>query len=442
MKGNRGLKSDLFEATLLVREPNGFDSDPVSLKFSTKKYQSPLIRINDFVFSGAKEGEIGLGDIIYLDVLVQNIGQGIGEGININFSLPLNVSAISATSSVIKALKANESQRVRFEFIANKLYSNDKIPIKVKLTEKQGLYGDLAEAVVQLNQRLAKAKDFNLEKNTNDGVDIQLTQLKSDVDINIPITNTKREDCFVLIFGNEDYASFQSGLSSESNVDFAINDAKTFAMYCEKTLGINKKNIFLNLNSTSVKMKKEISKIKELIKLKNGKAEVIFYFAGHGLPRETTKEAFLIPVDVTASTINDGIKLSELYKDLTTYSSKQILVLLDACFSGGARGQGLMAARGVKIKPKNDFLAGNVVVLSASSGEQTSLPYMEKQHGIFTYFLLKRLQETKGKITIDELANFIIQNVSIESVRTNSKKQTPQVLVSPQVKEVYQKWRL
>jgi hypothetical protein len=67
---------------------------------------------------------------------------------------------------------------------------------------------------------------------------------------------------------------------------------------------------------------------------------------------------------------------------------------------------------------------------------------MEKQHGIFTYFLLKRLQETKGKVTIDELANFIIQNVSIESVRTNSKKQTPQVLVSPQAKEVYQKWRL
>ena len=164
-----------------------------------------------------------------------------------------------------------------------------------------------------------------------------------------------------------------------------------------------------------------------------GKAEVIFYYAGHGMPHETTKESYLMPVDISALNIEDGIKLTWLYSKLTEYNSKSVLVFLDACFSGGARNQGLLSARGVKIKPKENIVTGNCIVFTSSSDIQSSLPYKEKQHGMFTYYLLKKLQESIGNLTLGELSDYLYENVAINSLKVNSKEQTPKTLVSPEI---------
>ena len=58
-----------------------------------------------------------------------------------------------------------------------------------------------------------------------------------------------------------------------------------------------------------------------------------------------------------------------------------------------------------------------------------------------TYFLLKKLQETGGNVTYGELANYLEDNVELESVVTNDKRQTPQVLVSPEIGEYWKDWR-
>jgi hypothetical protein len=149
-----------------------------------------------------------------------------------------------------------------------------------------------------------------------------------------------------------------------------------------------------------------------------------------------------MPVDVTGANIDAGIKLSYLYEQLTEYNSEKVTVFLDACFTGGARGQGLVAARGVRVKPKNDFLRGNIVVFSASSGTESSMPWKEKNYGLFTYFLLKKLQESKGNISYNDLFNYVEKNVRRESLHVNSKNQTPKILVSPQATDEWGKWRL
>ncbi|MSP64616.1 MAG: hypothetical protein EXR16_03170 [Bacteroidetes bacterium] len=75
-------------------------------------------------------------------------------------------------------------------------------------------------------------------------------------------------------------------------------------------------------------------------------------------------------------------------------------------------------------------------------GEESSLPWKDKQHGMFTYFLLKKFQETKGEVSFSELGSFLKDNVGLESVRTNSKKQTPQVLISDKVKDIWGQLKL
>ena len=268
------------------------------------------------------------------------------------------------------------------------------------------------------------------------------TYTASDVDINIPKVEIEYPYRFALIIGNEDYNTHQRELGNEINVDFARNDALSFQKYSTSVLGIPEKNVTLLLDATSASIWQAVDKINKLIKVSNGKAEVFFYYAGHGLPDEVTKEPYLIPVDVSGGNLTYAIKLNEVYAKFTEFPSQKVVVFLDACFSGGARNQTLLAARGVKVKPKYDALTGNIVVFAASSDEQSSLPLKEKQHGLFTYYLLKKLQETKGDVTLSELSDYIYENVSLNSILVNNKEQSPQTLFSISVEGKWSSWTL
>ena len=100
-----------------------------------------------------------------------------------------------------------------------------------------------------------------------------------------------------------------------------------------------------------------------------------------------------------------------------------------------------MASRGVKVKPKEGSLSGNIVVFSASSAEQSSLPYHDEGHGMFTYFLLKKFQESKGNVTLGELSEYLNENVSIKSLRINQKEQDPKVNTSTKVVNDWKDWK-
>ncbi|OFX20860.1 MAG: hypothetical protein A2041_02980 [Bacteroidetes bacterium GWA2_31_9b] len=262
----------------------------------------------------------------------------------------------------------------------------------------------------------------------------------SDVDINIPYTERKNESKYALIIGNEDYNSYQMGLNTESNVDYAVNDAQTFKMYAKSTLGIPDENIIYLENAKAVEMSRAIKTLTSVIKNTNGKGDILFYYAGHGFPDEIEKEPYLIPVDVSGSDLQFAVKLADLYKQLTEYPSQKVTVILDACFSGGARNQSLVAARGVKVKPKDNILKGNIVVFTASSGEQSSLSYKDKNHGLFTYYLLKKIKETNGNISYKELSDYLTEQVSIKSALINQKEQNPQTLISVTAKDYWQNW--
>ena len=71
---------------------------------------------------------------------------------------------------------------------------------------------------------------------------------------------------------------------------------------------------------------------------------------------------------------------------------------------------------------------GNLVVFTAAQGDETAYQYAEKGHGMFTYFLLKKLQESKGDVTLGELGDYITNEVKRESLLNNNKIQTPTVI--------------
>ncbi len=240
----------------------------------------------------------------------------------------------------------------------------------------------------------------------------------SDVDKNIPLGDT-RENTFAVIIANENYKKV-------TDVSYAVNDGSMFKEYCHKTLGLPETNVRYVENATLGDMSDQVDWIKGIARAYNGDASLIFYYAGHGIPDEGTKDAFLLPVDGNGTNTNIAYKLSDLYAALSEHETRSATVFLDACFSGAERsGDMLVQARAVAVRAKKEVPKGNLIVMSAAQGDETAYPYDEMGHGLFTYFLLKKLQESKGNVSLGELSEYIHENVLRHSIKVNSKSQTP-----------------
>lgn len=254
----------------------------------------------------------------------------------------------------------------------------------------------------------------------------------ADVDKDIPVTKNVNSNTYAVIIANEEYKHL-------AKVPMASNDGRIFSEYCSKILGLPKDNIRTYFDATGLDMEEAVEDIKKIAKVCQGQLNVIFYYAGHGIPDDATKDAYLLPVDGRENSVTGCMKLEDLYKNLGGLNARCVTVFLDACFSGAMRdGSMLVAARGVAYKPKPQNAYGNMVVFAATADNQTALAYKEKQHGMFTYYLLKKLKESRGNVTLEDLGDYLIDNVSLQSQLKNRKEQTPTIMTAP---EFADKWK-
>ena len=440
--GTTDLVSAQASFVIDITEGNNFNADPLSFSFATNELKKSKLVIQEVAFSNKEQdgAPLMIGKVLQMTVLLQNTGQGDAKNVTIQFAPPFNVYASGASQDriTINELKSNESRTLKYEFFANKQYDTNFIPINIKVNENyNNLVLDESKSA-PIEQGANTLKRLSVQDIKTAPTTISSVSLVPDVDKDIPVVAAKNYKRYALIFGNEDYSTYQTTLSQEENVDFAKNDARIFKEYCDKTFGIPTENIYLYTNATYGVMRQGIDKINKLIKSSEGDLEIFFYYAGHGLPDENTKEAYLIPIDISGANVQSGIKLQDIYNSFSEGESGGVTMFIDACFSGGARNQQLVKARGVKIVPRSDYLPGNVVSFSASSGTQSSNAYMDKKHGMFTYYLLKNIQESKGEITYKSLYDNLKQKVKLESVRVNSKEQDPQINIGEKAKAIWE----
>lgn len=246
----------------------------------------------------------------------------------------------------------------------------------------------------------------------------------SDVDIDIPLTGRHNDNIFAVIIANNDYKKV-------ADVENAENDGRIFAEYCNKVLGIPQSHIRAHYNVTYGELLDAVEDIKAIANAKRGNLDVIFYYAGHGVPDEQTKSAYLLPTDADGKQMRLCYPLNELYTELNGMNANNTIVFLDACFSGSTRSadEMLLSARSVAIDVDPDEVEGKLLIFSAATGDQSALSYDEKHHGMFTYFLLKHLKETKGNTDLGDLADYLSEQVALESQLNNNKQQTPTVIV-------------
>lgn len=278
---------------------------------------------------------------------------------------------------------------------------------------------------------------FNKQTTTNSTfVSASNSSTKSDVDINIPdISTSKNKNTYALIITNEDYTFLD-------DVKYASNDGEIFKQYCIKTLGIPAEQIRLSQNASFGILNSDIAWLKEALNLQAGNNAIVYY-CGHGIPDEKTGDAYLVPTDSDGKNSISCYSLKKLYSTLSNTKASRITYFMDACFTGASReGDMLIAARGIAREAKKEVLEGNSIVFAATSSDETAMTHKSQNHGLFTYYLLKKLQETKGNVTYSELAEYITSNVKKQSLLINNKPQTPTISTSPDFSDSWRNAKL
>jgi len=301
----------------------------------------------------------------------------------------------------------------------------------VELTEEKGLSDKTIDLGLKLGKRTPNIVEIQVAKVETQKPrkirEIEDIVELADVDKNIPQTSMTGQNTLAVIIGLEKY-------KYAPDVIFASRDAQVFYQYVKSIFGIPERNIYLRMNdgATSGEFQKVFAEDGWIARrLKKNITDVMVFFSGHGAPDSKSKKGFLIPYDIDPNYATTGVSLDELYSSLAKLEAKSVTVFLDACFSGVSRSNEMLIAsvRPVSISIRNPvLLRENMAVFSASTDDEYSSAYPEKQHGLFTYFLLKGLRgEAKGydnELTIKELFEFVRNHV-LETAGYLDTEQTP-----------------
>jgi WD40 repeat protein len=411
---------------LQVNEQNGFNPFPAKFSFNTEPKLNSKLEIIDYAIDDDdKNGQIEQGEKFNLYVLVQNTGEGDSK----NTILEVNKKAdgiipMAETSYKYDVLKSGESKKIKFTFITNYLYKgNGNLPFDINLYNEKDTIRTEKPIVLAMNKVVPTIKEVNLEAKKKEIVIESKIAIISDIDDTSKlVAKTPNPKKWAVVVGVENY-------KKAPYVEFAERDALVTKEYFNKLLGVPKENTFYLSNSDAT-----YGELKVLLKdkLKNRVAnddEVYFYFSGHGVPTNDGESYLLLNDSDPSNPKISAYPIKELYEDLGSLKTTKSYAFLDTCFSGGTgrtdKVDTLLEGTRPGVMKVNDISLAydNLVIFTATDKNQLSNSYKEQNHGLFTYYMLKGLSSNNGSgISIEELHNYIKENVSKESRKLGQTK--------------------
>ncbi len=194
--------------------------------------------------------------------------------------------------------------------------------------------------------------------------------------------------------------------------------------------------LLLNENATAANIKESLfSWLKQAIE----EDVVVIYFAGHGSPDspDTPQNLYLLPHDSRYDAISStGFPMWDVETALKRFvKAKRVVVVADACHSGGVGAGFDVARRAVGEQPNRISAAlqglasvgDGIAVLSASDDRQQSVEGAKfgGGHGVFTHYVLEGLKggadyNHDGVVTLGELIPYLSENVRRQTLNAQS----------------------
>ena len=243
---------------------------------------------------------------------------------------------------------------------------------------------------------------------------------------------------YALLVGINDYRGDISPLR------YCVADVEAFSQALVEVAGFAEERVYLMTSQmsgqkdpTNVNVIKQLSILSERVKPED---TFIFYFSGHGVSKDG--QSFLLATNSDSTTTDtleiSGIPLAKVSQILSRIQAKQLLTVIDACRNDPNAGRGeqdnLLTnsfSRGFKIKRGNDNSGTPKVsaTLYACNIGERAYEWPEKEHGVFSYFLLEGIKgeatNQNGEITIVDLADYTQKKVVRWAEEFRGKNQRP-----------------
>ena len=221
-----------------------------------------------------------------------------------------------------------------------------------------------------------------------------------------------------------------------NSLRYTVSDVKALhQVLVDKERGMFKSEKVKLLTSDAEDKRNKPTKVNILFYLKEwlgqnvkGEDTVLIYFSGHGAVWGTRK--YLLPMDTDTFYMPAyAIDNREFIEGIDNLKSQKVITILDSCHSGGVS----RAGKGIGDFLPSDFYtefeaSEGKVTLASCKGNEQSFEWPDKQHGVFTYYLIEGLKGAANKddqaVTFSEVAQYVEQNV-IKWAKEKGVKQTP-----------------
>jgi hypothetical protein len=427
------LQKETAELKIEVGESSGFSaSEAKTLKIAmkpgiskTKEDVEVVSQLPLLTFSTQLKDQNGNrilegGEEVELRVTVENKGEGIARGVQVALSgNPLLVNHFGE-KHLIGDIAAGEKKTAVFKAVMPNRISTETASLRILVSEGGG-FSPAEAKTLRIAMRAVEIKE-TVEMISEVNVD----------DIPLKVRDYEKKENIAIVVGISKYRE-----KMIPEVKYAVRDAEVVAKYLENVGGIPRSNIKVLTDDKATKSDLEANISDWLPRRVTANSTVFVYYAGHGAPGPQGREAFIVPYEGHPDYPSQLYPLQQMYDALNKLPAREIVVMLDSCFSG-AKGRSITGegTRPVSISIENPILAGGkIMVIAASSGAQMSSDYDKVKHGLFTYYLLRGLRgeatkDKEGTVELGGLYEFVRKNVSETASLEMNRDQTPVLLPS------------
>ncbi|TIH20188.1 hypothetical protein D0S45_02270 [Marinifilum sp. JC120] len=179
---------------------------------------------------------------------------------------------------------------------------------------------------------------------------------------------------------------------------YADNDARQMYNLLTRRAGFKNDSghvkLLLNREATYGNIINALNWLDKKARLNPG-AKIVFYFSGHGSPvlsadNKNFADGLLVPSEAILSGISGrtAISMKELDRQFGRIRNNNIIMIVDACFSGTKSATGLKL---IVPKVKKSFFSAKKQVITASSSDRPAEEYSSGRQGAFSYFFIKAM---------------------------------------------------
>jgi len=94
------LPNGTADFQIKVDEANGFDSDPIEIEVETRAFRAPLVKVVDYKVTSESSNTLQRRKPFDVQVLIQNVGEGIAKNVKASFPVPENVYCLSGNETL------------------------------------------------------------------------------------------------------------------------------------------------------------------------------------------------------------------------------------------------------------------------------------------------------------------------------------------------------